>query len=77
MANCSRCHANGGLPQLANANIETAFNAAQREAGEIVALIRDGEMPADTCNGAPGSNGCVSTADFALIQQWVNSGTPR
>jgi hypothetical protein len=77
VTNCSRCHANGGLPQLANANIETAFNAARREARDIVELIQDGEMPADTCNGPPGSNGCVSSADFALIRQWVNGGTLR
>jgi hypothetical protein len=34
-------------------------------------------MPADTCSGLPGSNGCVSSANFALIQQWLNGGTPR
>jgi hypothetical protein len=50
---------------------------AVRERDEIIELIRDGEMPADTCRGAPGSNGCVSVADFNLIQRWVAAGTPE
>jgi hypothetical protein len=34
-------------------------------------------MPAVCCNGAPGSNGCVSVAVFNLIQQWVAAGAPE
>jgi hypothetical protein len=77
VTNCGRCHASGGLPNLASANIDTAFNTAVRDSGDIVQLIAQGEMPADTCNGAPGSNGCVSVSDFNLIQQWVAAGRPR
>jgi hypothetical protein len=47
------------------------------ERNSIVSEIRSGNMPADTCNGAPGSDGCVSVADFNLIQQWVAAGAPE
>ena len=76
-ANCARCHAGGGLPPLASSNIDTAFDTARGLAGRIVSLVGAGDMPPDTCSGPPGSNGCVSAADFALIQNWVNAGTPR
>ena len=76
-AECGRCHSGGGLPALASANVDTAFNTARSLAARIVSLVRAGDMPADTCSGPPGSSGCVSTADFSLIQQWVNGGTPR
>jgi hypothetical protein len=77
VSNCARCHAAGGLPNLASANVDTAFNTAVRESGEIVSLIADGEMPADTCSGPPGSNGCVSVASFNVIREWVAAGRPR
>jgi hypothetical protein len=77
LTNCGRCHANGGLPQFANANAATGFDVAFRERNRIVSEIRSGNMPADTCRGAPGSNGCVSVADFNLIQQWVAAGAPE
>jgi hypothetical protein len=65
------------LPNLASANIDTAFNTSVRESGEIVELIADGEMPADTCSGPPGSAGCVSVASFNVIREWVAAGRPR
>lgn len=74
---CGRCHAGGGLPAFASANAASSYDVAFRERGEIVELIADGEMPEDTCRGAPGSNGCVSVADFNLIQQWVAAGAPE
>jgi hypothetical protein len=77
VTNCGRCHASGGLPNFASANAATGFDVAFRERNEIIELIQDGEMPADTCNGAPGSNGCVSVADFDLIRQWVAAGAPE
>jgi mono/diheme cytochrome c family protein len=77
VANCGRCHASGGLPQFASANAATGFDVAFRERNSIVSEIRNGNMPADTCNGDPGSAGCVSVADFNLIQQWVAAGAPE
>ena len=77
VSNCAGCHANGPLPRLANANIETAFSAAQSRAAQIVNLVSSGIMPAGSCDGPPGSDGCVSAADFDLIQQWVSAGAPR
>jgi hypothetical protein len=74
---CGRCHASGGLPQFASADAATGYDVAFRERNNIVSEIRNGNMPADTCNGAPGSNGCVSVADFTLIQQWVAAGAPE
>jgi hypothetical protein len=77
ISNCGRCHASGGLPQFASANAATGFDVAFQERNAIISEIRSGNMPADTCNGAPGSNGCVSVADFNSIQQWVAAGAPE
>lgn len=77
VANCGRCHASGGLPQFASANAATGYDVAFRERNSIVSEIRSGSMPEDTCNGSPGSNGCVSVANFNLIQQWVAAGAPE
>ena len=76
VSNCATCHASGGLPRLANANLETAFTVAQARAAQIVNLLSTGAMP-PACGGPPGSDGCVSAADFELIQQWVSAGAPR
>jgi hypothetical protein len=76
--NCGRCHASGGLPAFASANASTAFNVAVSERNAIVREITAGDMPADTCNGgAPGTAGCVSTADLALIRAWIAAGAPQ
>ena len=77
VTNCGRCHASGGLPNFASANAALGYDEAFDERDEIVSEIRRGSMPADTCNGPPGSNGCVSVADFNLIQQWVAAGAPE
>lgn len=77
IAECGRCHASGGLPQFASANPATGYAAAFRERNEIISEIRSGGMPEDTCDGPPGSNGCVSVADFQLIQRWVAAGAPE
>ena len=75
--NCGRCHASGGLPQFASNDAARGYDVAFAERNSIVSEISGGDMPADTCNGAPGSNGCVSAEDFALIQQWVAAGAPE
>jgi len=75
--NCARCHSSGGLPLFAAANAATSYDVAVRERNDIVSLIAAGEMPADTCRGAPGTNGCVSVAEFNLIRDWVAAGVPE
>jgi hypothetical protein len=75
--NCGRCHATGGLPRFASNDAASSFDVAFSERNSIVSEIQRGNMPADTCNGAPGSNGCVSVADFDLIRQWVAAGAPE
>jgi hypothetical protein len=75
--NCGRCHASGGLPRFASNDAASSFDVAVQERNSIISEIQRGSMPADTCNGAPGSNGCVSVADFDLIRQWVAAGTPE
>jgi len=75
--NCGRCHSSGRLPNFAAADPASSYDVAVRERDEIVELIAAGEMPADTCRGAPGTNGCVSVANFNLIRQWVAAGVPE
>jgi hypothetical protein len=75
--NCGRCHASGGLPRFASNDAASSFDVAFQERNSIIQEIQSGNMPADTCNGAPGSNGCVSVADFNLIRQWVADGAPE
>jgi hypothetical protein len=75
--NCGRCHASGGLPNFASSDAASSYDVAFRQRNSIVGEIQSGNMPADTCNGAPGSNGCVSVAEFDLIRQWVAAGAPE
>jgi hypothetical protein len=50
---------------------------AFQERDSIVSEIQSGNMPVDTCNGAPGIVGLVSVADFDRILQWVAAGAPE
>jgi hypothetical protein len=78
--NCSPCHAgdgNGGH------DAATSYEDAAREAAEMLEEIESGSMPesgsgnAGCDGGEPGDPGCVSAEDFALIEQWVDDGTPE
>jgi hypothetical protein len=80
VAQCSPCHStlgNGGH------NAASSYADAVRVSARMINEIRTGGMPdtgqgnAGCRGGAPGSPGCVSVADFALIQQWVADGTPQ
>src|SRR5262245_46864942 len=76
--NCGRCHASGSLPNFARPSADSSSAVARRESEEILEELEEGEMPADTCSGgAPGSRGCVSLADFELIRDWVEAGSPQ
>lgn len=80
VAQCSPCHStlgNGGH------NAASSYADAVRVSARMINEIRTGGMPdtgqgnAGCKGGAPGSPGCVSVADFALIQEWVADGTPQ
>jgi hypothetical protein len=80
VANCSPCHStlnNGGH------NAASSYDDAARVADDIVDEIASGGMPESGngnqgCDGGdPGDSGCVSVEDFALIQRWVQDGTPE
>lgn len=80
VAQCSPCHSTLGD---GGHNAASSYADAVRVSATIINEIRTGGMPA-TGNGnagcrrgAPGSPGCVSVADFALIQEWVANGTPQ
>jgi hypothetical protein len=80
MAQCTPCHStdrDGGH------NAASSYADAVRVSADMINEIRTGGMPdtgqgnAGCRGGAPGSAGCVSVANFALIQQWVADGTPQ
>jgi hypothetical protein len=75
--NCGSCHANGFLPRFANANVDTAYDVAVDLSDTIVDLIASGDMPPACSGRAPGGQGCVSAANFELIQDWVEDDTPE
>jgi hypothetical protein len=75
--NCSPCHStdnDGGH------NAASSYDDAVDEADNIIDEIESGGMPEGDpgCDGGdPGDPGCVSEADFALIEQWVEDDTPE
>lgn len=78
-----------GNHAIASANADTAYQASQLDAGIAkcagkkvgeCALIRiiDGSMPqGKNCGSNPNGAGCVSAANQALIQQWIQDGMLR
>jgi len=80
LANCSPCHS---TDRDGRHNAATSYADAVRVSADIVREISSGGMPESGsgnqgCNGGdPGDPGCVSAADFALIQQWIAAGTPQ
>ncbi len=84
VTNCGRCHAEDtglgsllGLPPFASSDIEVAFGAAVDYGVAILGQVNAGVMPPDTCNGPPGSTGCVSVEGFDRLRKWFAAGTPR
>jgi len=80
LARCSPCHATDNDGRH---NAATSYADAVRVSARIVREISSGGMPESGngnvgCNGGdPGDPGCVSAADFELIQRWVAAGTPE
>jgi len=78
LASCSACHAAGNLPNFASPDAAASYRVAARESEEILEVLEEGEMPLGTCSGgAPGTSGCVSMADFQLVSDWVEAGSPE
>jgi len=79
-ADCSPCHAGQGR---GGHNAATSYADAVRVAERITSDITSGSMPASGSGNvgcrraAPGSPGCVSVADLALIKEWVAAGKPQ
>jgi hypothetical protein len=80
VANCSPCHS---VDNSGGHNAASSYDDAVERADDIVDEIESGGMPESGsgnvgCDGGdPGDPGCVSAEDFALIQQWVEDGTPE
>jgi hypothetical protein len=74
LANCSPCHSTGSSGGHSAAS---DYDDAVRVAEEMVEEISSGGMPLTCGGGDPGTAGCVSVADFALIQEWVDNDTPE
>jgi hypothetical protein len=77
VARCGSCHAtNLFLPRFANSDVQAAYDVAADLSDTIVDVLDAGEMP-PACGGPPGGNGCVSQAEFELIEAWVAAGSPE
>jgi hypothetical protein len=77
VARCGSCHAtNLFLPRFASSDVQAAYDVAVDLSDTIVDVIDAGEMP-PACGGPPGGNGCVSQAEFEVIESWVADGTPE
>jgi hypothetical protein len=72
--NCSPCHATLNLGQH---NAAASYADAVRVAEDMVDEIDSGGMPPACDGGDVGDPGCVSEADFDLIEQWVDDDTPE
>lgn len=78
LANCGGCHGAGSLPNFASADVDASYRVAVRESEDILEELEEGEMPLGTCRGgAPGTTGCISLADFDLVNDWVEAGSPE
>jgi mono/diheme cytochrome c family protein len=77
-ANCGPCHTAGssGGQSIGNADKAKALSDAKTFKDGIIQDIEDGSMPLGTCGGPPGSDGCVTAADFKKIQDWFAAGSP-
>jgi hypothetical protein len=84
---CTPCHATPGsqLPAFAQDDADAAYQVTQEPSNYenelyderiIVRATEELTMPPG-CFGDLGSTGCLSEADAALLQAWVDQGAPR
>ncbi|HVZ34905.1 MAG TPA: hypothetical protein VG963_20905, partial [Polyangiaceae bacterium] len=76
--NCAPCHTTNsyGGQSIGNEDKDKALADAKSFKDGILADIQAGTMPAGSCSGPPGSDGCVTAADFKKIQDWFAAGSP-
>jgi hypothetical protein len=85
VSRCNPCHVDdtAGGHNVGGPDVDAAYTDAVREAEDILVRVNGGGMPPsyaeppNDCAGGPGDPGCVSVADFALIQTWVDQCYPR
>ncbi|HVZ35789.1 MAG TPA: hypothetical protein VG963_25355 [Polyangiaceae bacterium] len=76
--NCAPCHTTSsfGGQSIGNEDKAKALSDAKSFKDGILNDIEQGTMPAGSCSGPPGSDGCVTAADFKKIQDWFAAGSP-
>jgi hypothetical protein len=81
-ADCGGCHSNGGQPQFAQADQAAAYAITQGTSDDgdlfyeemVERAVEQRTMP-PACGGqALGTGACLSVADAALLQAWVDDG---
>jgi hypothetical protein len=74
-AQCSPCHTTlrRGGHSVGSADLTTAFADATRLGATLIQRLNGGGMP-PACTGLPGDPGCISVANLAAIQLWIDSG---
>lgn len=66
------------MPNFASRDVQASYRIAVRESDDILQELEEGEMPLGSCGGgSPGASGCVSVADFELLSDWVEAGSPE
>jgi hypothetical protein len=82
--NCGECHGGGFLPAFAQDDEDAAYQVTQEVSNYtnpdqlyyeriVVRATEELTMPPG-CFGDLGSTGCLSEADAALLQAWVDQG---
>ena len=74
---CGPCHgaaAQSGV-NIGDDDVEAAFDNAVEKEDRVFDRIEAGTMPPG-CSGPPGSSGCMTEEDFAVIEAWYEAGTP-
>jgi len=84
---CGPCHVSEGFGghNVGGPDVAAAYSDAVREASNVISLINGNGMPPsyapvpNNCadGDGPGDPGCVSVADFGLIQTWIAQCYPR
>jgi hypothetical protein len=79
---CGNCHGGGGLPAFAQANQAAAYAVTQGTANDgdflydemVQRAVVERTMPPGCGGQALGTGACLSVADAALLQAWVDDG---
>jgi hypothetical protein len=74
LSNCSPCHS---VLNYGRHNAASSYDDAVDEADNIIDEIESGRMPPTCDEGDLGEINCLSEAELALIEQWVDDDTPE